>query len=81
MVSRQYLSTQEAADTLGYSRQHIRVLIRSGHLRAERVGRNWLILAEAVQEYLTQRRNLPLFGNARRGRPSRGERSGEGKRE
>ncbi len=72
MATRSYLSTEEAAEILGYSRQHVRVLVRKGRLQGDRVGKNWLVSYSSVQEYIMQKRNLSLFGNSRRGRPPRG---------
>ena len=67
-----YLDTQEVANILGYSRQHLRLLIRRGRIEAFRIGRNWLITEEAVEKYQAQRGSLSLFGNSRRGRPPKG---------
>ena len=72
MAARSYLSTEEAAEILGYTRQHVRVLIREGRLHGDRIGKNWLVSYSSVQEYVAQKRNLSLFGDSRRGRPSRG---------
>jgi excisionase family DNA binding protein len=72
MLQQQYLTTRQAADKLGYSLQHTRLLIRSGSLAGEKIGRSWLIPLVAVQDILQRRRNLELIPNPRRGRPRRG---------
>ena len=72
MITRSYLSTEEAAEVMGYSRQHVRVLIHEGRLKGDRVGKNWLVSRSSVQDYIMQKRNLSLFGNSKRGRPPRG---------
>ena len=72
MAIHPYLSTEEAAEILGYSRQHVRVLVREGRLQGDRIGKNWLVSYSSVQEYLMQKNNMSLFGNSRRGRPPRG---------
>ncbi len=75
MVLNSYLSTEEAAKTLGYTRQHIRVLIYEGRLKGERIGKSWLVSRSSVEDYIMKKRNLSLFGNSKRGRPSRGSNS------
>jgi excisionase family DNA binding protein len=72
MVFDGYFGTQEAARILGYSRQHLGLLIRRRHIEAYRIGRDWIIPQEAVEKYLAQRGSLSLFGNAGHGRPSKG---------
>ena len=44
-----YLSTEQAANLLGYSRQHIRILIRSGRLEGDRIGKSWVVPVLAAQ--------------------------------
>ena len=49
----QLLSTAEAAAALGISRQRVVILITSGRLRAQRIGRTWGIAPrdlDAVRE-------------------------------
>ena len=75
MVLNSYLTTEEAAEVLGYTRQHIRVLIYEGRLRGERFGKSWLVSRSSVEDYSMRRQNLSLFGNSKRGRPSRGSNS------
>lgn len=45
---KKYLSTAEAAVLLGISRIMVFKRIKSGVLRAERFGRNWLVPAKAI---------------------------------
>ena len=53
-----YLSVQEAADEVGVTDARIRQLIRSGELKAERLGkRAWAITRAAVQTYAKKQRN------------------------
>ena len=47
----EYLTTKDAADTLGYTVQHTRLLIRQGKLEATKLGRDWLVVRESVAEY------------------------------
>jgi excisionase family DNA binding protein len=37
------ISVQEAADLLGYSRQHVLRLINSGEVSAQKIGRNFVV--------------------------------------
>ena len=67
-----YLSTEEVAQLLGYTRQHIGLLIRQGRLQGDRIGKSWAIPAVVVQEYKAKAQTLPLFSESRRGRPRRG---------
>ncbi|OAI54028.1 hypothetical protein AYO44_03865 [Planctomycetaceae bacterium SCGC AG-212-F19] len=45
----EYLSTQQAAEALGVNDSRIRQLVRAGLLKAEKVGRDWLIPPAEVQ--------------------------------
>jgi excisionase family DNA binding protein len=38
-----YITSTEAADILGFSRDYVRKLIIEGRLKAEKLGRNWII--------------------------------------
>jgi len=52
----QYLTIQEVADKLGVQRQRIYQLISDGILPADKLGRDWLVKEESVDEYLKIRR-------------------------
>lgn len=43
VTKKEYLSIAEAAEQLGYSRQHVLRLVKSGEIEAERVGRSFVI--------------------------------------
>jgi excisionase family DNA binding protein len=45
-----YVTTTVAATLLGYTLQHTRLLIRTGKLRAQKFGRDWLVEQAAVEE-------------------------------
>lgn len=45
------VSTKEAANLLGYTVQHTRLLIREGKLDARKLGRDWLLVREKVEAY------------------------------
>jgi len=48
-VDKQFLSTADAAERLGYTVQHTRLLIREGKLAATKFGRDWLVERQAVE--------------------------------
>lgn len=48
-----YITTKEAAENLGYTIQHTRLLIRQGQIEAEKFGRDWLVVRESVAKYKT----------------------------
>lgn len=56
-----YLTTAEAADSLGVGPRRVRAMIKAGTLKADRVGRDWLIDSRA----------LAAVENRRPGRPRR----------
>ncbi len=37
-------STKEAAELLGLSQDHVRLLARTGLIKAKKVGRDWVVL-------------------------------------
>ena len=52
-ISQELITTQEAAENLGYTIQHTRLLIRRGQIEATKFGRDWLVVSESVVEYKT----------------------------
>ncbi len=52
-ISQELITTQEAAENLGYTIQHTRLLIRRGQIEATKFGRDWLVVRESVVEYKT----------------------------
>jgi excisionase family DNA binding protein len=52
------ISLAEAARISGLSPSHLRKLVSEGSVPGEKIGRDWLTTAEAVQEYL-KRGNKP----------------------
>lgn len=53
MNTQELITTQEAAENLGYTIQHTRLLIRRGQIEATKFGRDWLVVRESVVEYKT----------------------------
>jgi excisionase family DNA binding protein len=54
------VTSEEAADALGYTVQHVRRLARAGRLQGRKLGRDWLILHESVARFLAERASRPL---------------------
>ena len=52
MDDERLISLKEAAALSGMSHAHLRLLARTGRLRACRMGRDWFTTAEAVAEYV-----------------------------
>lgn len=61
MVMDDTLTAGEAAERLGYTVQHVRRLLREGRLRGTKVGRDWVVLDEAVKEFAGHRENFQLL--------------------
>jgi len=59
------LTTNEVADLLGITRRGVHSLIKRNRLPAEKIGRDWIIRSEDLQEYWKRRRPP--------GRPSKSE--------
>lgn len=57
-TSPQYLSTSQAAEHLGLSREHVRRLIQRGELHAEETVNGFMLYADKVEQYAIQRRVL-----------------------
>lgn len=48
---RAYISTKDAAKLLGVSGQRVRDLIKAGRLEAFKIGRDWAVSLDSVQEF------------------------------
>lgn len=51
---KRYITTKEAAERLGYTPQHTRLLIRQGKLDGEKFGRDWMVVCESVEAFHTE---------------------------
>jgi len=49
----QFTTSAAAAERLGYSLQHTRLLLREGKLQGQKFGRDWMVLRESVASYKT----------------------------
>lgn len=56
-LSQALMTTREAAEDLGYTIQHTRLLIRQRKIEASKFGRDWLVVRESVVEYKTGQEN------------------------
>lgn len=50
-----FADTKEAGIRAGLTADHIRRLVRTGHLRGVKVGRDWLVEITALDEYMAHR--------------------------
>ena len=50
-----YYTTGEAATFLGFSTDHVRNLINKGKIKAEKMGRNWIINKKDIKNIRRQR--------------------------
>lgn len=57
-TSPQYLSTSQAAERLGLSREHVRRLIQRGELHADETVNGFMLPTDEVEQYAIQRRIL-----------------------
>jgi len=57
----EYISTEDAAEMLGYHVEHVRRMIREGDLTSAKVGRSWLVLRRSVEDYLIFNRPLNKY--------------------
>lgn len=49
----EFITTADAAECLGYTPQHTRLLVRRGKLRGYKFGRDWMVLRDSVAHYKT----------------------------
>ena len=50
-----YVTSAEAAESLGFSPDHVRKLINQGRIKAEKLGRNWIIEKKSLDKIHRQR--------------------------
>ena len=65
----EYLTTEEAADILGYSPEYVRRMLRNDKLPAEKKAGVWLIPVSAVKNYKEAVKGMDR-NDPRRGRPA-----------
>jgi excisionase family DNA binding protein len=51
-------STKEASEKLGLSQDHVRLLARTGQIKAKRLGHDWVILSLKYQRKRKPKRKL-----------------------
>jgi len=52
MTNSEMITVSEASEVSGYTRQHVRFLIRQGLISARRAGGIWLIEASSLHNYM-----------------------------
>ena len=60
-----YVSTQEAANQLGYHIDHVRRMLRQGDLEGLKVGITWLVSKKSVNKYLKETEGKNKFDPTR----------------
>ncbi len=68
MSDAELLTVRQAAELLGNTVQHIRLLARTGQLKASKVGRDWIMDRDAIMDLRTKRATTPLITLSKRGR-------------
>lgn len=53
------LTWEQAAEELGVYWENIRRMCRSGEIRAEKVGRKWMLTTKALADYIDRDRQIP----------------------
>jgi len=48
-MGKEFYSTKEAAERLGLSQDHVKLLARKGVIKAEKLGRDWVVLDLSYQ--------------------------------
>ncbi len=71
MLGDELVTAPRAAELLGYTVQHVRLLARTGQIQATKFGRDWIIGQQAIRELKAKQTTRPLMESKRRGRPSR----------
>ena len=61
-----YITTQEAAQLLGFHVNHVRRMLKQRDLEGQKVGYMWFVSKESVQKYLEKTAGLEKF-DPRRG--------------
>jgi excisionase family DNA binding protein len=52
----EWITLAQAAEISGFSRGHLRLLLRQGKLKGTKLGRDWLTTKAAIREYLAMER-------------------------
>ena len=61
-----YMTTQEAANKLGYHVEHVRRMLREGDLKGLKVGNMWFVHKPSVDRYIQANAGLDKY-DPRRG--------------
>ena len=64
-----FVEAKLAAETLGFSAQYTRLLVRQGKLSGVKIARDWLITKESISIFINSRLTVPLLPERKRGRP------------
>ena len=68
MSDGELLTVRQASELLGNTVQHIRLLARTGQLKASKLGRDWIMDRDAIMDLKTKRATTPLITLNKRSR-------------
>ena len=54
----EWITTKEAAELTGYFVTHVRHLIRKGHIKGQKFGRDWMVDRDSVLAYAKEMEQL-----------------------
>lgn len=58
MTKEDWITTTEAAEISGYTRQHVRLLITSGKVKGQRFGREWQVSRSSLLAHAAKSEKL-----------------------
>lgn len=62
----EFMTTQEAANKLGFNVRSIPYMVKSKTLDGVRFGRSWLVSKKSVQEYLSKTKGMSKYDPRRK---------------
>ena len=68
VISSEFVKASEAAQIMGFSVQHTRLLIRQGYLKGIKIGRDWIIARDVLEDFIAKRNTAPMFPPQKKGR-------------
>ncbi|MFQ3613620.1 MAG: DNA cytosine methyltransferase [Cyanobacteriota bacterium] len=57
-MTAQFLSVKETSEVLNYSEQYVRQLLRHGEISGERIGSQWIVASESVENYHIKKEDI-----------------------
>jgi excisionase family DNA binding protein len=72
-LNRQYITTSEAAERSGLSKNYLTQLLRKGTLEGFQMARDWLIYTDSLETFLAQPRKPGPKGPRKKAKPEHAE--------